>query len=109
MTTKVVFRKWRPSDRIANGGGDVIALFPQIPSDPHGAFCLSYEHIGQHGGAFYPGVIAATLPAGREEYTDLKAELEAIGYDLEIRRRAGWKDHLARRTAAQAAVTPLPA
>ena len=87
----------------------MIALFPELPSDPHGAFCLSYEHVGQHGGAFYAGVIGATLPAKPEEYASLKAELESIGYDLQIRRRANWRDHLARRTAAQDALTPLPA
>jgi hypothetical protein len=35
QTVKVVFRKWKDT-------GDVIALFPELPSDILGWFCDSY-------------------------------------------------------------------
>ena len=80
--TKAVFRRWPRSQ-----GGGIIALFPDIPSDPAGRFCLSYEHIGQHGGADYSGVIGCTRPATLFEYEPLKQELTSIGYHLKIRSR----------------------
>lgn len=76
--TVVVFRKWKSGNR------EIIALFPGI--DAGGGFCSSYEHIGQHGGAEYSGVIAATVPARPDEYADLKAELESIGYNLDVKK-----------------------
>ena len=75
--TPVVFRKW--SD------GEIIALFPTIPDTPQ--FCSSYMHVGQHSGAHYSGVIQSTEPATPQEYADLLAELESIGYNLDIRSR----------------------
>ena len=44
----------------------------------------SYMHVGQHGGADYKGVVQSTKLATESEYSDLKAELESIGYDLKI-------------------------
>lgn len=60
QTVKVVFRKWKDT-------GDVIALFPELPSDIYGWFCDSYEHVGQHSGADYHGVIRQTVPAAPHE------------------------------------------
>ena len=91
--TLVIFRKWRD-----NGG--VIALFPAIPSDLLGWFCLSYEQVGQHGGADYHGVIQATKPVGRKDFASLKRELSRIGYRLVIRKRASNSVHNARMAAA---------
>ena len=51
-----IFRRWKDS-------GDVIALFPAIPADIDGRYCLSYEHVGQHGAADFHGVVRRTLPA----------------------------------------------
>lgn len=76
--TKVVFRKFKE--------GDVIALFPEIPAKLDGGWlCWSYMHIGQHGAA-NPGawLINETTPATPAEYADLKAELEDIGYRLQV-------------------------
>ena len=79
--TKVIFRKWK--------GGDIIALFPDEPWSRQDCTTSSYMHIGQHGAADYTGVIAATRPAREEEFRDLLAELQAIGYDdLRIVQRA---------------------
>jgi hypothetical protein len=74
--TKVVFRMW---------DGQVIALFPEI--DEGNYFCLSYEHIGQHGGADYQGIVADSRLATPDEYKDLFEELESIGYNLDVRKR----------------------
>jgi hypothetical protein len=91
--TLVVFRKWKDN-------GDIIALFPEIPSDLLGYFCLSYERVGQHGGADYHGVIRATKPVGRNEVAQLKKELTRIGYRLLVRKRASAGVHSARMADA---------
>ncbi|NMB83293.1 MAG: hypothetical protein GYA14_15905 [Ignavibacteria bacterium] len=77
--TYVVFRKFRE--------GDIIALFPYEDYDLSGLYCSSYMHTGQHSGADYHGLIHVTKPAKESEYTDLKAELEGIGYNLKIIKR----------------------
>ncbi len=87
--TNVIFRKW-PC-------GDVLALFPQVPADLNGALCASYEHVGQHGGADYYHCIAKTKPALPSEYATLKAELEKIGYCLNVAVKATQRDHNNRR------------
>lgn len=78
--TLVVFRRW-------NGHGtgrDVIALFPCEPFDLTGKLCASYQHIGQHSAADFHFVLNLTTAAKPVEYADLKAELESIGYNLEV-------------------------
>jgi hypothetical protein len=79
--TRVVFRRWPKSQ-----GGGIIALFPDIPSDSAGRFCLSYEHVGQHGGADYQGLIGITKPVqeSSEELENLTEELQGRGYNLKI-------------------------
>jgi hypothetical protein len=47
---------------------------------------MSYEHVGQHSGAQYAGVIGMTSPASPQAYAALKRELEQIGYKLEVMR-----------------------
>ena len=93
MTT-VVFRKWADAD--------IIALFPELPADINGRFCDAYEHVGQHGGADYHGVIENTVPAPVKEAARLARELEMIGYELRPIRRATWRHHERRREAARA-------
>ena len=94
-TTPVVFRRWRD-------GGDIIALFPEIPTDLYGQFCEAYEHVGQHGGADYHGVIQATEAVSNEDAASLAAELRRIGYSLKIIKRASPTLHERRRNAARA-------
>jgi len=74
--TIVVFRWWR------NG---VIALFPEDKWDLGFGLCTSYEHIGQHGGAYFEGIMAESRPATPLEYASLYTELENIGYNLDVR------------------------
>ena len=68
----VVFRKWKEN-------GDVIALFPQLPADLYGEYCDAYEHVGQHGGADFHGVIRQTTPCSLNDAADLATELRRIG------------------------------
>lgn len=68
---KIIFRKFKQ-------GGDIIALFPE---QVNRLMVDSYMHIGQHSDADYAGVIAATTPAGEDEYAELLVELKSIGYD----------------------------
>lgn len=75
---KVIFRVDRE--------GVVFALFPELPYDPAGRYCTSYEHSG-HSGADYRGCIWASRPAKPEESKDLSEELERIGYNLDERKR----------------------
>jgi hypothetical protein len=73
--TIVNFKKFKES-------GEVIALFPYEPADVHGWMCMSYMHVGQHGGAALPP--AGTVKATPEEYASLARELESLGYNLQI-------------------------
>ena len=82
----VVFRRWKDN-------GDVIALFPELPADMAGMFCDAYEHIGQHGGADYHGIIQQTAPCESEDSADLADELTRIGYRLRPIRRASRVHH----------------
>lgn len=93
--TLVIFRRWRNT-------GDIIALFPELPSDLEGRFCDAYEHVGQHGGADYYGVVQATRPVTDEDANDLIAELTRIGYRLKPIKRASQRIHKSRRAAARA-------
>ena len=92
--TPVIFRKWKDT-------GTTIALFPELPADLNGSFCDAYEHIGQHGGADYFGVVQHTLPASRNESTALARELRRIGYRLKVMRRASRRQHQRRRHVAE--------
>ena len=71
--TRVIFRVF--------SNGEVIALFPHI--DEGNGNILSYMHIGQHGGAS-PLIVNDTTPATPGQYKELFAELQGIGYNLEV-------------------------
>jgi hypothetical protein len=77
--TTVIFRKFRQ--------GDIIALFPMINADNKPGHFQSYQHIGQHGAASRDLMQAYTIPARDQGYRELKAELENIGYNLDIKKR----------------------
>lgn len=83
MPTKVIFRRFKKSE-----SGDIVALFPEIPHDSSGLLCLSYAHVGQHGGAS-PAIFFETKPADArdKDVIDMVRELAAIGYSLDIRRK----------------------
>lgn len=90
--TKVIFRKFKD-------GGDILALFPELPgANSWLQFCYSYQHIGQHGTASV-GIVSDTIPATPEEYAPLFKELESIGYNLEIVSKLSNKHARARQAA----------
>jgi hypothetical protein len=93
--TKVVFRRWPRSQ-----GGQVLALFPEEPSDFQAFYCMSYERVGQHGAADYVRCLAVTKPATPNEYDSLKKELESLGYVLDVRKRASSEAFQIRRRKA---------
>jgi hypothetical protein len=95
QSTIVVFRRWKDC-------GDVIALFPELPADHNGYYCDAYEHVGQHGGADYYGVIRATEPVSRSAAASLMHELTLIGYRLLVKERASRQMHEQRRATAHA-------
>ncbi len=76
---RVIFRTWRTNP------GTVIAFLPD--NEANTGMVDSYEHIGQHGEAYYYGLIAKTRLSTPEEYQDLFEELKAIGYNLRVLRR----------------------
>lgn len=94
--TKVIFRKWSKKE-----GGGIIAFFPEIPADVYGYDMQSYEHTGQHGGSKYELLLRTTHPATAAEYDNLFKELELIGYNLRIVKRATYADLQTRQEAAK--------
>lgn len=78
--TVVIFRKFKTGEK------EIIAIFPEVQANDNQWDCQSYIHVGQHGPTSYK-IVDWTTAATPEEYADLKAELESIGYDLVIRRR----------------------
>jgi hypothetical protein len=87
--TKVIFRIWPD--------GEVIALFPQIAGDSNGYECMSYLHIGQHGGASTQIVLRQTKLARPKEYAPLLRELRRIGYNVRIAKRCTYRDQQIRQ------------
>lgn len=77
--TDVVFR----ADKAGDFKGVVFALLPHEVDDRNGNV-TSYQHIGQHSSADYIGCISSSRPATQEEYSDLKAEMEDRGYNLNV-------------------------
>lgn len=77
---RVLFRVWPASQ-----GGEVLALFPELPACPDGYHCQSYQHTGQHGAADPQHCIAATRPATLEEAAPLIRELESAPFHYSLR------------------------
>lgn len=91
--TKTVYRTFK--------NGEVIALFPEIPADYMGHFCLSYQSVGQHGAASTM-IVRDTRPATTEEAELLKRELRALGYDdMKDYKRISYKMEERRRETAR--------
>lgn len=91
----VVLRVWRDDP------DDVFALFPTDPADIDGRYCGCYQHIGQHSSADYYHCIASSRPATDQEAAPLLEELQQIGYNLRVIRRANYCHHDERRRAAR--------
>jgi hypothetical protein len=74
VETRVIFKKF---------DGQVSAFLLDLDANP--GYVVSYAHIGQHSDAsiefFYD-----CEPAKESEYSDLKEELESMGYKLLVRK-----------------------
>ena len=96
--TIVIFRRWRSKPY------EVIAFFPEIPDDINGLYCMSYMHVGQHGGADYIGLLGITKPASLDDtdVKELKEELEQnYGYNFTVKIQATRKMHKTCRDSAR--------
>lgn len=91
--TIVVFRKFP--------GGEILALFPEVPADMNGFECSSFMHTGQHSGASYYHCIQRTKKAKKEEYQELFDELVDYGYNLVVRQKAHFTHHQNRMNEAR--------
>lgn len=78
--TKVIFRKFKKDQ-------EIVAIFPEILGNKQYVTCSAYCHNGQHWNVNIFDVIEISIPAKENEYNALKAELENIGYNLEIIKR----------------------
>lgn len=87
----VIFRV----DKTKDFKGTVFALFPHLVVDMQGNI-MSYQDIGQHSGANYSHCINTSKPATEKQYSDLKTELEQIGYSLRILKRQNKKAEFIR-------------
>ncbi len=67
----------------ADGSGDVFAYFPEMNYDRSGDLKSCYAHVGQHSSCS-PNYVQDCELATPEQYSDLKHELESIGYNLNI-------------------------
>jgi hypothetical protein len=64
-----------------SGDGELFAYFPE--EQYNDKYKSGYSHVGQHS-AVHPKYAEESREATPEEYADLKAELESIGYNLEV-------------------------
>ena len=97
MKTKVIFRTFH--------SGDAVALFPELPPDAFGVYCVSYQRIGQHGAADISTVVLLTRPSKPDEIRELREELHRVGYtDLQPIKRVTTKINSTRRAAAKSSV-----
>lgn len=84
QAVKVIFRKYHT--------GDIVAIFPEMPATLHPDSMVCYQTIGQHGSVSSTIFISDyTSKASPSEYSSLKAELESIGYKLDICQRMSQK------------------
>lgn len=68
-------------------GDSPVAFFPELPATYHDDSMVCYAHLGQHGAAS-PVYVSRLKKATPEQYAPLKAELESIGYKLDVRARS---------------------
>lgn len=87
--TEVVFR----ADKAGDFKGIVFAMLPHECADLKGNVTC-YEHVGQHHSADYKGCVAKSRLATEEEYSDLKREMEGLGYNLKVVTKQNYDKYL---------------
>lgn len=80
--TDVIFVIWPDNPEYIFDPVD--ALFPGLAGNMDPNTCLCYSHIGQHSAANLGYMLSITRLAKPSEYSDLRCELEGIGYELNI-------------------------
>lgn len=94
MPELVIFRRW-------NDTGDIVAIFPELPADDQGRFCVAHDELGQQIAAEYEQVMRDTTPVSPTEYGRFAHELTLLGYDLQSINQASDQHHERRRAAAR--------
>ena len=87
--TDVIFRV----DTTPDFKGTVYALLPHECATRNGEV-TSYQHVGQHSIANYNGCIMSSRLATPSEYADLKAEMESLGYNLNVIKKQNYTKFL---------------
>ena len=80
MKTKVIYRKFKTTESI-------VAIFPELGYPGFTSkkgLIMDYMYFGQHGECIYDTIIKMTIKASPKNYEVLKAQLEDLGYDLEV-------------------------
>lgn len=82
----VHFRKFK-----GDFDGQVTAVFPYVTETCTDVAC--YAHIGQHSICCFD-YVGISKPATPKEYSDLKKELESIGYEVNVIKKRGHSKYL---------------
>jgi hypothetical protein len=72
---------------------------PEIPGTDSPYTCTCYAHVGQHGSCNISLINRCSRPATEAEYADLLAELEKIGYRVQVIKRTNQQRYLDARRA----------
>jgi hypothetical protein len=89
LKVDIIFRV----DKSRDFSGTVFALFPHDCCDYNGNV-TSYQHVGQHSSADYNHCINRSKVATPEQYADLKAEMESLGYEITVVKKQNYHKFL---------------
>lgn len=87
--TDIIFRV----DTTKDFKGTIFAIMPHLVADYTGRI-TTYQHVGQHSSGNYQTCLQTSRPANELESADLKAELESIGYNINIVKRQNRSKYL---------------
>ena len=85
--TEVIFRV----DTTKDFKGTVFALLP-YEIERNGTV-TSYQHVGQHSTADYNHCVKTSKLAKESEYTDLKKEMESLGYNIKVIKKRNYRKY----------------
>ncbi len=83
--TEVIFRKEKD--------GDIMAILPYEPFNHVRNVVACYVHTGQHGGCHFDYALKETKPAKPNEYADLLAEMNGLGYNIKAIKRINYRKY----------------
>ena len=87
--TDVIFR----IDTTKDFKDEVIAIFPYEIATLKGQITI-YVHVGQHSSSDYQVCLKTSRLAKEQEAKSLKAELESLGYELNVIKKQNYKKYL---------------